>query len=146
MGRARPRGGTGQRTGREPMPERVIKASFAINVVEDERNRLLLLKRALSARLGPGLWGFPGGHLEAGEEAETCALRELREELGPDFHTRIVAKVGPVWDTLYGGVYRIHLFRHAWEGGIIHLNGEHTDHAWVSREDFRAYPVVDGID
>lgn len=30
----------------------------------------------------PGHWDFPGGALEEGETAETCALRELAEEYG----------------------------------------------------------------
>lgn len=30
----------------------------------------------------PGLWDLPGGGAEPGEDAPTCALRELHEELG----------------------------------------------------------------
>ncbi|MBO9402048.1 NUDIX hydrolase [Shimia sp. R9_3] len=30
----------------------------------------------------PNMWDFPGGGREKGESPETCALRELREELG----------------------------------------------------------------
>jgi 8-oxo-dGTP pyrophosphatase MutT (NUDIX family) len=29
-------------------------------------------------------WGFPKGHIEAGEQPETAALREVREETGLD--------------------------------------------------------------
>ena len=31
-----------------------------------------------------GHWGFPKGHMEAGEDEQTTALREIREEIGVD--------------------------------------------------------------
>ena len=35
------------------------------------------------ARRDEGAWTIPKGEVEAGEETRACALRELREELGP---------------------------------------------------------------
>lgn len=51
----------------------------ALAVVID-RGRVLLARR----RNPPdaGLWGFPGGHVEAGETALAAAARELFEETG----------------------------------------------------------------
>lgn len=43
-------------------------------------DRYLLCQRAAHARHG-GLWEFPGGKLEAGEDHLQAARRELREEL-----------------------------------------------------------------
>jgi len=40
--------------------------------------QVLLVQRAKPP--GVGKWGFPGGHLEPGETASACAVRELREE------------------------------------------------------------------
>jgi 8-oxo-dGTP pyrophosphatase MutT (NUDIX family) len=50
-----------------------------------------------------GNWGFPKGHLERGERAETAALREVMEETG----LRALTLVGPVstiewWFRLHG--------------------------------------------
>lgn len=50
-----------------------------------------------------GNWGFPKGHLERGERAETAALREVMEETG----LRALTLVGPIstiewWFRLHG--------------------------------------------
>lgn len=42
--------------------------------------KVLLARRGNAP--GRGLWGFPGGHVEAGETALAAAVRELREETG----------------------------------------------------------------
>ncbi len=50
----------------------------AVAVVED--GRLLLV----SKRAAPDVFYLPGGKPEAGESAEECVRREVREELGAD--------------------------------------------------------------
>lgn len=123
-----------------------IVARFAINVLENSAGELLLLRRASHLRLAPGLWGFPAGHLEPGESPAQCAARELGEEIGLAHEVRLMRTLGPIRDTHYGGIYEIHLFHQQWLGGTITLNHEHTEHAWVSKERFRDYDVMNGID
>lgn len=45
--------------------------------VRDEFDRVLLEKRS-----DCGLWGFPGGRIEAGESIAQAAIREVKEETG----------------------------------------------------------------
>lgn len=54
-----------------------IPAVLAVVVREDE---VLLVRRANPP--DAGLWGFPGGKIEAGESLAEAALRELFEETG----------------------------------------------------------------
>ncbi len=123
-----------------------VKDHFSINIVEDNLSRLLLLKRSAGSEIGPGLWGFPAGHIEPDERPEDCALRELHEEIGSVFTIKNLAAMGPLRDSYYGGVYEIYLFHHRWLDGEIRLNHEHTQYAWVDRNSYKNYPVMDGID
>lgn len=123
-----------------------IKARFSINVLENEKNEILLLKRGLLTTFGPGMWGFSSGHIEANETPEECSLRELHEETGNKIEVELINKLGPVRDSFYGGVYQIYLFHYLWKRGKIHLNHEHTEYIWVGKDKFSDYEVMDGID
>jgi 8-oxo-dGTP diphosphatase len=46
--------------------------------------RLVLVRRAIEP--GYGLWVFPGGYVDRGEDVRTAAIREAREEAGLDVH------------------------------------------------------------
>ena len=54
------------------------KVGVAVIIKKD--NKVLLCER--QGAHGANTWAFPGGHLEAGEEPEECALREVNEEAG----------------------------------------------------------------
>ena len=97
-----------------------LQARYAINVLHNDRGEILLLRRHPESRLGGGLWGFVGGHIREG--------------------------YGPVRDTWYGGVFEVHLYLHHWLGGDIILNHEHTAYAWVDRDHYCDYAVMDGVD
>jgi ADP-ribose pyrophosphatase YjhB (NUDIX family) len=49
-------------------------------IIETEDHRLVLVRRAIEP--GYGLWVFPGGFVDRGEELPKAAIREAREECG----------------------------------------------------------------
>lgn len=55
-------------------------------LIEDGAGRVLACRRAPGQALA-GLWEFPGGKLEPGEDATAALVRELREELGIEVET-----------------------------------------------------------
>jgi isopentenyldiphosphate isomerase len=59
-------------------------------LVFNARGDVFLQKRSLKKDTAPGLWdSSSSGHVDAGEDYDACAIRELREEIG------LVASVPP---------------------------------------------------
>ncbi|QGQ95814.1 (deoxy)nucleoside triphosphate pyrophosphohydrolase [Paenibacillus psychroresistens] len=56
-------------------------------VILNEQNEVLCALRSVTMSL-PGLWEFPGGKIEQGEDPHTALIREVKEEL------RCVIEVG----------------------------------------------------
>lgn len=74
-------------------------------VILDKEGKVLACRRAADRHLG-GLWEFPGGKVEDGEDPRAALARELLEELG------IVVKVCDRFDAVVewtDGVVRIRL-------------------------------------
>ena len=49
-------------------------------IIRAADQRLVLVRRAIEP--GYGLWVFPGGYVDRGEDVRTAAIREAREEAG----------------------------------------------------------------
>lgn len=58
-------------------------------LIEDGQGRVLACRRGPGMTLA-GLWEFPGGKREPGEDPRTALVRELREELGIEVATTAV--------------------------------------------------------
>jgi 8-oxo-dGTP diphosphatase len=86
----------------------------AAAVIERPDGTFLLAQRP-AGKPYPGYWEFPGGKIEAGEDARAALARELREELGIE-----VRESSPWITRIYAYTHatvRLHFFRvTAWDG------------------------------
>lgn len=57
-----------------------LKMKFADAIVYNHEGKILFLRRKNDAKRYPGVLGLPGGHVDPGEDFETAAKRELKEE------------------------------------------------------------------
>ena len=56
----------------------------SILFVNEQRQILLFLRDDLPHIPYPNTWDVPGGHVEEGETAAQCIVREMKEEMGLD--------------------------------------------------------------
>ena len=112
----------------------------AASVALFESGRVLLIQRARAPWLGK--WSLPGGRLEAGEDAETCARREIAEEIGLS-----VSALRPVVSMDLGGPQRFVLqvfATRAFVGEIV-ANDEIADHRWLDPGLIGTLPTTPGL-
>lgn len=100
-------------------------------------NRLLIMQRAPEQMLG-GLWEFPGGKLEAGENPLQAAEREVREETG------LPVQAEPPFASIQHAYSHFRLTMHVCRCRLAdhdppQLRSERPHH-WVRREELAAFP------
>ena len=104
-------------------------------LVFDRAGRVFLQKRSMKKDLSPGLWDSScSGHLDAGEDYDAAAVRELGEEIGvrvaaaPERWFRLDACEDTGWEFCW--IYRL---RH--EGPFVLHPDEIDDGEWVAPEE-----------
>jgi mutator protein MutT len=107
----------------------------AAALIQDDRGRYLITQRRRGSHL-EGLWEFPGGKRDAGEDLEACLARELREELGACF--TVGEKVDTIrWDYPDCSVV-LHFYRCRLASGVIEPR-ESQAMAWVAPPELPRY-------
>ena len=99
-------------------------------IVFDREGRILICKRG-EGRKNAHLWEFPGGKREAGESAESCLLRELKEELSLP-----VREVAFYTEARYDGIHFTFLTA---KTEAAPIPTEHEDMRFVSRRELLQY-------
>jgi 8-oxo-dGTP diphosphatase len=105
----------------------------------NEEGAVLIARRPLGRPLA-GLWEFPGGKVEAGEEPEEALIRELAEELGIEIAKRdlmpltFASHAYPDFHLLMP----VYLCRR-WRGSVAANEGQEL--AFVRPEELRRYDM-----
>jgi len=101
-------------------------------IIDPENKRLLIQKRSPTRRLFPNRWEVPGGHMEAGENPETCIKRELKEELSLSL-VGIIDKIHEFdWDDAGTKVHNEAYLVLA-EGQVILEKDKATECMWIDK-------------
>lgn len=116
---------------KDPLPHHDI----AVALVWRDDGRLLIQRRPVEGLLG-GLWEFPGGKVEPGEDAKQAAVRETREETG--LEVRVTGSAGRVAHAYSHFRITLHAFHAEPVGGELRTEGAEP-RAWVAPEALPEY-------
>ena len=118
-------------------------------VIINDDGKVLLIKRSSSDRYAPGLWEFPGGKLEEGQDVSAALEREVLEETGLVVApiTRIAyVESQIIFDGPYKGLpYVIIIGTGKLIGGEVKLSEEHESYKWVTTKEGLELPLKDEI-
>lgn len=116
-----------------------MKRRIVLTGILKSDHEILVVKRSEDEDFYPGVWEFPGGHLEEGELIIEGLKRELKEEIS--FIGDITPKITHYYDEIKkkGDIY-IHnieidfLIEVNKDELNISLSNEHTEFKWVSKD------------
>ncbi len=108
-------------------------------IILNSEGKILILKRNSSDTNYPGVWDVPGGGIGEDETLKATAIREAKEECGleveirDDYFTVFHRTDKPV--DIYGFVGGL-------TKGDIVLSKEHTEFAWISKDDWQNFELI----
>jgi len=115
-------------------------------LVFDESGRLFLQKRSMSKDLNPGLWDTSAaGHVDAHEDYDASALRELREELGVE-HDGPIAPMLKLPPTLENGMEFVQVYRIMHNGPFVLAADEIDAGDWFTPGEIDARVQADDLE
>lgn len=114
-----------------------------VNAVLLRQGNVLLARRSPHREAYPGLWSFPGGHVEAGETLEQALIREVCEEVNVAPVTyRAIARIADPNNTASEPItYHIYVVKE-WSGQPVIADDEHTELRWFTLKEAQALPSL----
>jgi 8-oxo-dGTP diphosphatase len=110
-------------------------------VITDAEGRQLLLRRSGKCRHFVGLWEWPGGKLDPGENFTEGLARELREECGLEV---VFTGLAGAAEFAMPALRMVHVCLYARvTAGELRLSEEHDEFAWVPPPELPSWPVVE---
>jgi 8-oxo-dGTP pyrophosphatase MutT (NUDIX family) len=130
--------------------DRIHRIEVHVGCICLDGDRVLILKRAGSRSLCPGLWECGGGQVWTGESFEDAAIRELRDEAG--VMAEPVMPVGTYEIPVPGsgqkkipGIYFACTFRGYVGGNEPRISSEHTEWRWQPVDRLDGFEFIAGL-
>lgn len=119
---------------KQELPHRIIAAGLIFKHTRGKSQ--VLIQQRLSEGLLGGLWEFPGGKVEPGEDLASAVAREIREELG--IEVTVGEEMIAVDHAFSHFSITLHAFRCEYVSGKIRVTSAQR-FKWVTREELELY-------
>lgn len=112
------------------------EASLAVitrpNIEDPQKREYLVVCETGAGK--EGLYGFPGGRVEPGEDPGLAAERETREETGLEVEVAVssLLRIHYLRSVEHGGPILLNIYEAELKGGEIHISHEHPDVQWLT--------------
>lgn len=116
-----------------------MKTEIVLTGILRDKDLFLAVKRNENDDLFPGVWEFPGGHLETGETLKEGLKRELKEEIDftDDFEPIITHYYDEVKEKNGKLIHELEIdfFINVDSTKInVKLSNEHCDYKWLTKD------------
>ena len=116
-----------------------MKIQIVLTGILRDKDLFLIVKRNENDNLYPGVWEFPGGHLEDGETIKEGLKRELLEEIGytDEFNPRITHYYDEIKSKNGKLIYNLEIdfIINVDKSNLeIKLSNEHSEYKWVTKD------------
>lgn len=110
-------------------------------IISDELGRVLLVRRS-GSEYSPGAWCLPGGKVDYGDTVEEAAARELSEETSLQATGLRFLFYQDSLPLEPGGMHCLNMYFEAEVEGVVKLNEESSQFAWVGPGELSGYQVT----
>ena len=107
-------------------------------IIANDDGKVLILKRANTLH-GDGKWCLPGGNVEYGQSVQEAVKKEIKQEIFitcTDFFFLFIVENLPSEES---DLHYVNLIYKCVSEGILHLNYESSDYAWIGPEDLKDF-------
>jgi ADP-ribose pyrophosphatase YjhB (NUDIX family) len=123
-----------------------MKTYFVVTGVVKNRDKILILRKALDDRNYPGKWSFCSGFVREFESAEDNVLREIKEETGLKAKILKKGEMIEVVDNEKEKIWIIIPFLCEVDSRKVKLCHENIEFRWIKPEEFKNYEGVPGLE
>lgn len=120
-----------------------MKLQIGVKALITKQDTYLFLRRSADFTSGPQDWDIPGGRIEPEEALSDALARETKEETGLSLDT--IDKLLAAQDIFVPSkeLHVVRLTYHASATGDVTISDEHSEHAWMTKQQILAEKHVD---